>query len=84
MNGARPACIADDFTGAVGLADMLMRGGMRRVQTIGACASNAAGDATARHTCRHRAPRTCPHECRAYHTLFKELPLCLALPPIYR
>ncbi len=28
-------CIADDFTGVTDLANMLMRGGMRTVQTIG-------------------------------------------------
>ena len=28
-------CIADDFTGATDLAGMLVRGGMRTVQTIG-------------------------------------------------
>ena len=28
-------CIADDFTGATDLASMLVRGGMRTVQTIG-------------------------------------------------
>lgn len=34
---ARPllGCIADDFTGATDLANMLVRGGMRTVQTIG-------------------------------------------------
>jgi uncharacterized protein YgbK (DUF1537 family) len=37
-------CIADDFTGATDLANMLVRGGMRTVQTIGipAAASSAA------------------------------------------
>jgi uncharacterized protein YgbK (DUF1537 family) len=33
-------CIADDFTGATDLASMLVRGGMRTVQTIGVPASN--------------------------------------------
>jgi uncharacterized protein YgbK (DUF1537 family) len=33
-------CIADDFTGATDLANMLVRGGMRTVQTIGVPASN--------------------------------------------
>jgi uncharacterized protein YgbK (DUF1537 family) len=28
-------CIADDFTGATDLANMLVRSGMRTVQTIG-------------------------------------------------
>ena len=28
-------CIADDFTGATDLANMLVRGGMRTVQMIG-------------------------------------------------
>ena len=37
-------CIADDFTGATDLANMLVRGGMRTVQTIGIpSASSAAG-----------------------------------------
>ncbi|MBB5408803.1 uncharacterized protein YgbK (DUF1537 family) [Paraburkholderia sp. HC6.4b] len=35
-------CIADDFTGATDLANMLVRGGMRTVQTIGVPTSNAA------------------------------------------
>jgi 3-dehydrotetronate 4-kinase len=40
MSGARQGrallgCIADDFTGATDLANMLVRGGMRTVQTIG-------------------------------------------------
>lgn len=42
MNAPAPAaarpllgCIADDFTGATDLANMLVRGGMRTVQTIG-------------------------------------------------
>ncbi|EDZ98032.1 type III effector Hrp-dependent outer membrane protein [Burkholderia sp. H160] len=33
-------CIADDFTGATDLANMLVRGGMRTVQTIGVPAAN--------------------------------------------
>jgi 3-dehydrotetronate 4-kinase len=33
-------CIADDFTGATDLANMLVRGGMRTVQTIGVPSSN--------------------------------------------
>ena len=32
-------CIADDFTGATDLANMLVREGMRTIQTIGVCAS---------------------------------------------
>ncbi|MFM0074391.1 four-carbon acid sugar kinase family protein [Paraburkholderia sediminicola] len=40
-------CIADDFTGATDLANMLVRGGMRTVQTIGVPASNEAVDADA-------------------------------------
>jgi uncharacterized protein YgbK (DUF1537 family) len=43
-------CIADDFTGATDLANMLVRGGMRTVQTIGVPAdgsSNAAAEADA-------------------------------------
>lgn len=40
-------CIADDFTGATDLANMLVRGGMRTVQTIGVPASNDALDADA-------------------------------------
>jgi len=39
-NGALLGCIADDFTGATDLANMLVRGGMRTVQTIGVPASN--------------------------------------------
>src|SRR5262245_43708503 len=39
-NGAPLGCIADDFTGATDLANMLVRGGMRTVQTIGVPASN--------------------------------------------
>ncbi len=37
MNMPRPllGCIADDFTGATDLANILVRGGMRTVQTIG-------------------------------------------------
>ncbi|MCA8251470.1 four-carbon acid sugar kinase family protein [Burkholderia multivorans] len=34
-HGALLGCIADDFTGATDLANMLVRGGMRTVQTIG-------------------------------------------------
>jgi uncharacterized protein YgbK (DUF1537 family) len=34
-------CIADDFTGATDLANMLVRGGMRTVQTIGVPAGDA-------------------------------------------
>ena len=40
-------CIADDFTGATDLANMLVRGGMRTVQTIGVPASNDAVQADA-------------------------------------
>ncbi|RDK03167.1 3-oxo-tetronate kinase [Paraburkholderia lacunae] len=40
-------CIADDFTGATDLANMLVRGGMRTVQTIGVPASNEAIEADA-------------------------------------
>ncbi|OLL29079.1 hypothetical protein BTH42_24415 [Burkholderia sp. SRS-W-2-2016] len=40
-------CIADDFTGATDLANMLVRGGMRTVQTIGVPESNEALDADA-------------------------------------
>jgi 3-dehydrotetronate 4-kinase len=40
-------CIADDFTGATDLANMLVRGGMRTVQTIGVPASNQSLDADA-------------------------------------
>lgn len=37
MSNAKPllGCIADDFTGATDLANMLVRGGMRTVQSIG-------------------------------------------------
>ncbi|MFL9909677.1 3-oxo-tetronate kinase [Paraburkholderia sp. RL17-337-BIB-A] len=40
-------CIADDFTGATDLANMLVRGGMRTVQTIGVPASNELVEADA-------------------------------------
>jgi len=40
-------CIADDFTGATDLANNLVRGGMRAVQTIGVPATDAAIDADA-------------------------------------
>lgn len=40
-------CIADDFTGATDLANMLVRGGMRTVQTIGVPASNQTLEADA-------------------------------------
>ncbi|MEZ0603463.1 3-oxo-tetronate kinase [Paraburkholderia sp. IW21] len=40
-------CIADDFTGATDLANMLVRGGMRTVQTIGVPASSEAVEADA-------------------------------------
>ena len=42
---ARPllGCIADDFTGATDLASMLVRGGMRTVQSIGIPAGDVAG-----------------------------------------
>lgn len=40
-------CIADDFTGATDLANMLVRGGMRTIQTIGVPAAPLAGDVDA-------------------------------------
>ena len=40
-------CIADDFTGATDLANMLVRGGMRTVQTIGVPGGTAGIDADA-------------------------------------
>ncbi|MFM0506986.1 3-oxo-tetronate kinase [Paraburkholderia sp. RL17-373-BIF-A] len=40
-------CIADDFTGATDLANMLVRGGMRTVQTIGVSASSETLEADA-------------------------------------
>jgi uncharacterized protein YgbK (DUF1537 family) len=40
-------CIADDFTGATDLANMLVRGGMRTVQTIGVPDSHERLDADA-------------------------------------
>ncbi|WP_421375552.1 3-oxo-tetronate kinase [Paraburkholderia sp. DD10] len=40
-------CIADDFTGATDLANMLVRGGMRTVQTIGVPESNETIEADA-------------------------------------
>ncbi len=46
---ARPlvGCIADDFTGATDLASMLVRGGMRTVQTIGVPSGEDPVDADA-------------------------------------
>ncbi|MEM5433864.1 3-oxo-tetronate kinase [Paraburkholderia diazotrophica] len=40
-------CIADDFTGATDLANMLVRGGMRTVQTIGVPAADTRIEADA-------------------------------------
>jgi uncharacterized protein YgbK (DUF1537 family) len=40
-------CIADDFTGATDLANMLVRGGMRTVQTIGVPSSDEPVEADA-------------------------------------
>jgi uncharacterized protein YgbK (DUF1537 family) len=40
-------CIADDFTGATDLANNLVRGGMRTVQTIGVPGAPLAGDVDA-------------------------------------
>ncbi|WPP00245.1 3-oxo-tetronate kinase [Pseudomonas sp. HR96] len=44
MTASRPllGCIADDFTGATDLANMLVRGGMRTVQSIGIPSSDVA------------------------------------------
>ena len=39
-------CIADDFTGATDLANMLVKGGMRTVQTIGVPAAEPIGAAS--------------------------------------
>jgi uncharacterized protein YgbK (DUF1537 family) len=47
MTKALLGCIADDFTGATDLANMLVRGGMRAVQTIGVPASNTEIEADA-------------------------------------
>ncbi|MBN3849582.1 four-carbon acid sugar kinase family protein [Paraburkholderia sp. Ac-20342] len=47
MAQALLGCIADDFTGATDLANMLVRGGMRTVQTIGVPAARAPIDADA-------------------------------------
>jgi uncharacterized protein YgbK (DUF1537 family) len=47
MTKALLGCIADDFTGATDLANMLVRGGMRAVQTIGIPASDTAIEADA-------------------------------------
>ncbi|MBA1287463.1 3-oxo-tetronate kinase [Pseudomonas japonica] len=49
MNPARPllGCIADDFTGATDLANILVRNGMRTVQTIGIPDAATAADLTA-------------------------------------
>ncbi|MGF6726088.1 uncharacterized protein YgbK (DUF1537 family) [Paraburkholderia sp. GAS41] len=48
-SSSRPllGCIADDFTGATDLANMLVRGGMRTVQSIGVPASDEAVEADA-------------------------------------
>jgi len=48
-SGARPllGCIADDFTGATDLANMLVKSGMRTVQTIGVPTDGAPIDADA-------------------------------------
>jgi 3-dehydrotetronate 4-kinase len=40
-------CIADDFTGATDLANMLVRGGMRTIQTIGVPAGSLAEEVDA-------------------------------------
>src|SRR5260370_36195064 len=47
MTKALLGWIADDFTGATDLANMLVRGGMRAVQTIGATASDTKIEADA-------------------------------------
>ncbi|MCS0467743.1 four-carbon acid sugar kinase family protein, partial [Burkholderia mallei] len=49
-------CIADDFTGATDLANMLVKSGMRTVQTISASCSTPRAAANSR--CRCRRPRT--------------------------
>jgi len=48
-SGSKPllGCIADDFTGATDLANMLVRGGMRTVQTIGVPAADTRIEADA-------------------------------------
>jgi uncharacterized protein YgbK (DUF1537 family) len=47
MSQALPGCIADDFTGATDLANMLVRGGMRTVRRIGVPAARTHIDADA-------------------------------------
>jgi 3-dehydrotetronate 4-kinase len=47
VNAPRLGCIADDFTGATDLANNLVRGGLRTVQTIGVPDDAAAVDADA-------------------------------------
>lgn len=47
MTQALLGCIADDFTGATDLANMLVRGGMRAVQTIGVPQTDTAIEADA-------------------------------------
>jgi len=47
MAQALLGCIADDFTGATDLANMLVRGGMRTVQTIGLPAAGVRVEADA-------------------------------------
>ena len=63
-------CIADDFTGATDLANMLVRGGMRTVQTIGVPASTkrrsrrAGGRAEIAHHSRCRCGRAIARRAR--------------------
>ncbi len=53
-------CIADDFTGATDLANMLVRGGMRTIQTIGV--PTAPIDASAQALVIALKSRTAPRE----------------------
>ena len=51
-------CIADDFTGATDVASMLVRSGMRTVQSIGLPeAAHAPGDADAVYAALGKTPQ---------------------------
>ena len=61
---ARPllGCIADDFTGATDLANMLVRGGMRTVQSIGIPSARSGCRAGCR--CHRHCPEVAHHAGR--------------------
>ena len=58
-------CIADDFTGATDLANNLVRGGMRAVQTIGVPARAAGRPRPTRSWSRSSRAPSAPHEAVA-------------------